>query len=225
MPSFVVVVDRNRGVGGCVGTVARVVPSAQGFDAYVLTAKHCVVDEHGQRVRVGVAIPAAGDEIQAIRSPVFDATVVYMASEDHLSTAGTVVWQSGDWAILRVRTPTPWPVASLYLGDPEQALEPGEQVSLLAYTDRAYRAPRPKLKPHEHPFRWTGVPPEIEQAGHSGAPLVHNGEVFAIFTGATENSYNCQFLCKARWPTKLRFVSVATIRSQAAALGFELLSK
>jgi hypothetical protein len=225
LPSVVVVVNRDRGVGGCVGTVIGVVPNAPGFDAYVLTAKHCVIDAKGRLARVGVALPAPSDEVLAIRSPVFDATVAYLASEDDRSTDGTVVWESGDWAILRVQAPTSWPVASLYPDDPEQALEPGERVSLLAYMDKEYRDPRPMLKPHEHPFRWTGVPADIEQWGHSGAPVVRNGEVFAIFSGATQNSYGCRLICGTHWPTKLRFVSVTAIRAQAARQGFDLFSK
>ncbi|HEX6765344.1 MAG TPA: hypothetical protein VF103_07695, partial [Polyangiaceae bacterium] len=74
----------------------------------------------------------------------------------------------------------------------------------------------------EHPFAWTGVPPEIEQGGHSGAPLVRDGAVFAIFSGTKTNGYACRLVTGKRWPQKLRFASVFAIRAQARAVGFEL---
>lgn len=109
-----------------------------------------------------------------------------------------------------------------YPGDPERSVRPGDSVSLISYADGSPRDSHgPFLQPHEHPFAWTGVPPQIVQGGHSGAPVIRNGRIVAIFTGATGNSYGCQWLCGKRWPTKLRFVNVASIRSQARALGFD----
>lgn len=193
------------------------------FDEYVLTARHCVMSREARSRRLGVNIPASDDYAGDIRSKVFDATVAYVSRARGDESAGSVAWDEGDWAILRVRTPVRWPAVPITCRDPMTGLEAGSAVELLAYSDRLFidaPARRGGLRAHAHLFRWTGVPAGLEQGGHSGAPVERNGELVAIFVGTTQNSRGCQLLCGQSWPTRLRFVSVATVRRQAAKVGF-----
>ena len=223
VPGVVAIVKKVQRVSGCTGTVVSSVPHGTGFDTYVLTARHCTVDHDDHLIALAVGTPADGDDPANFRSPIFDAVVAYSALGDESESVGTVVWETGDWAILRAATPSRWPALRLYQGDPARYLHPGEQVALLSYADGAFRdhSFHLLLQAHEHPFAWTGLPPQVEQGGHSGAPVLREGEVIGVFTGATENSRGCQLVCRSKWPTKLRFVNVAAIRAQARLQGFE----
>jgi V8-like Glu-specific endopeptidase len=222
LPGIVVIVDRARRVGGCTGTVVASRAAGKGFDSLVLTARHCVVNDDGDAIPSGVVLPGAGDEIQKIEARVYPASLAYAPDERETTGDDTIKWDEHDWALLRVHTPARLPVLRLYRGDPATDVRAGAPVALLSYADREYRTRAGwRLAPHEHRFRWRIISPEIVQGGHSGAPVVRDGEVVAVFTGYVTNSNAC-FLATLgkRWPTKLKFVNVATIRARAAAQGF-----
>jgi hypothetical protein len=225
IPGVVAIFDHALGVAMCTGTVIKNEPTNSGFAAFVLTAKHCAPDlDHPHRW--GVSIPAAGDIVSLMGSHVLDATLMYTSPNDDAMWGvglfrGSVDWLDNDWAILRVNTPTPLPIVPVFSGDPMYAIPPGAMVTIAAYHDIAYSEREATfLRPHEHPFAWTGVPAAVAQGGHSGAPLLWNGEVVGVFSGFDSNSYACRCVTGRTWPTRLRFVSVATIRKQASTQGF-----
>ena len=68
-------------------------------------------------------------------------------------------------------------------------------MSLASYHDDSFVDEYgPMLRPHEHPFAWTGVPPGVVQGGHSGAPILWKGQVVGVFSGSVTNSYACQLV-------------------------------
>jgi hypothetical protein len=233
-PGVVLVVDRARKLAVCTGTVVRSELAGEGFRSYVLTAAHCVDDdEHPHRWGVAAPgpaethLPLAAGWLPLYGVPVLEATRVLVSPPRAkgllgVDVGGPVEWVD-DWAILTVDTPHALPVVQLSPGDPVSALAPGAAVSLLAYHDGAFHDRYgPFLQAHEHPFAWTGVPPDVAQPGHSGAPIVHDGEIVAILSGYGTNSFMCQLLCWSTWQTKLELVNVATIRREAAAHGLAL---
>jgi hypothetical protein len=225
LPGVVVVAAQVEHWSGiCTGGVLKAVAVGDKFDEYVLTARHCLArDRHGG-LRLGVTIPRQDDDEGAIQSEVFVATVVYASRAHGTTGAGTIVWDDGDWAIVRFRAPVRWPTLNTFDRDPKEAVPAGVRCELSSYADHQFidlHAQRRGLVSHIHSFYWAGVPKDIEQPGHSGAPVTCDGKVVGIFVGATENSLGCQLLCGERWPKKLRFVSIATVRAQAAQAGFE----
>jgi hypothetical protein len=224
LPAVVVIAAKGKQwMEACTGSVVRVIAHGSTFENYVLTARHCLVRDKEGPLPLGVTVPQYDDNALALESEVFDTTVAYVSRTNHTSTAGTVVWDDGDWIILRVRTPFRLAVLEAFDGDPKTAIPPGTSRELLSYVDRAFidlHTHRRGLCAHAHPFHWTGVPEDIEQGGHSGAPVTWNGKLVGMFVGATENSRGCQLLCGKRWPKKLHFVSVAAVREQAAKVGF-----
>jgi hypothetical protein len=223
-PGVVVVAARAQKWGGwCTGSVVKTVAAGREFDAYVLTARHCLVADEVQGLSLGVTVPRYNEYAAALESTVFGATVAHVSSVHRTVSAGSIVWDDGDWAILRVRTPVRWPVIKSFDGDPANAIPAGDRVELLTYFDGAFfdfSSREVTLVPHAHPFHWTGVPRDIPQGGHSGAPVLKDGQIVAMFVGSTSNRNYCRWFCLESWPEKLRFVSIASIRAQAARAGF-----
>jgi Trypsin-like peptidase domain len=228
LKGIVEIVDHVTHLGVCTGTVVKTVATPAGFAAYVLTAKHCV-DDADHPGRWGVSTPRPGDYLSLFGTPVLDATVIYAstttdsAPETFVDFSSTTFNWIEDWAILRVDAPEPLPVAELFRGDPTRTLEPGAPVTLPSYHDAEYSDRYgPKLEAHEHSFAWTAVPPAIVQGGHSGAPVLYDRKVIAVFSGYVSNSNWCQLVCLKKWATRLQFTSIATIREQAMAHGFDM---
>jgi hypothetical protein len=237
-PGVVLVVDRASGVAMCTGTVFRSEPVGARFRSYVLTAGHCARDaDHPHRW--GVAAPARGDEHMPLAAgwlslegvAVREATRVLASERDDdmsgwsislFGDGSTIRWVH-DWAILAVDLDAPLPVLPLFGGDPATDVPAGAPVSLVAYHDRVFRDRYGYvfLQSHEHPFAWTGVPPGVAQPGHSGAPIVEDGRVVALLSGYVTDSIGCRLFC-GTWATRLTLVSVATIRRDAAAMGWTL---
>lgn len=216
------VVDRALHAVVCAGTVIRSTAEGTGFAGYVLTAKHCAVDGGVPR-QVGVGLPAPGDHLLPFSSRVMDATIAYASTSEEDTHAGTISWVDGDWAILKVHTESPLAIVATFVGEPSIAIKPGERVAIAAHTDVTYidsGAHRYLLRPHEHVFAWTDVPREVVQGGHSGAPVLWNGEVVAVFVGATLCSPLCRLVSGDEWPTRLRLVSIGSIRREATKQGF-----
>lgn len=226
LPGVVVIVDRVTHLGVCTGTVLGSVAAGNGFASYVLTAKHCVNDpDHPGRW--GVSTPRTGDYLSLIGTRVLDAVVIHASTQDlpmveFSFSSATIDWID-DWAILRVSTPVPLSAVAAYHGDPAQTIEPGSPVTLEAYHDVAY-ADRygPRLTPHEHPFAWTGVPAKLVQGGHSGAPILYDGQIIAVFSGFTSNSLGCRILCFKTWASRLQLTNISTVLAEAKKQGFRL---
>jgi hypothetical protein len=201
------------------------------FRAYVLTAKHCI--ENDEPRRWGITAPAADARVAVTAAGLPDTTILeatpVATGTDGLAFPyrwlwpGTIDWVD-DWAILAVDSPSRLPVLPLFIGDPPVApLAPGASVSLVAFHDVTFVDHRTAfMELHEHPFGWTGVPADVAQGGHSGAPIVHEGRVVAVFLGEVVDSYACRLFC-GTWPTKLRLVNVETVRREAATAGFQFL--
>jgi hypothetical protein len=233
-PGVVLIVDRKTQTPvTCSGTVIQEAPSGGGFRAYVLTARHCVDDDDPQRW--GVVAPLAG--AHAFTEPALvehTFAAVRMAASPWTSYELPVVrrfssdpidWVD-DWAILAVDSPAPLRVLPLDPGDAE-ALAPGTPVSLIAYFDWQFGDVHGSwyepthLALHAHPFGWTGVPEGISQQGHSGSPIVRDGRVVALHSGAHLDSNACRLFC-GTWPVALRLVNVATVRREAEQQGLHL---
>jgi hypothetical protein len=217
----------------CSGTVIQEAPSGGGYRAYVLTAKHCVDDDDPRRW--GVVAPLPG--IHAFTEPALLEHVLAaarVAASTGTSYEPLLEWRfSGppvdwvdDWAILAVDSPDPLPVLPLDPGD-TAALAPGTPVSLLSYFDwqlgdlhGSWYEPT-HLALRAHPFAWTGVPGGISQQGHSGSPIVRDGRVVAVHSGADLDSNVCRIFC-GTWPVALRLVNVTTVRREAEQQGLHL---
>jgi hypothetical protein len=235
----VLVVDRRTSMPNmpvCAGTVFQQATTPAGGRAYVLTAKHCVPDDEPGRWGIAAPMPGARIPVTAaglVGPRILDATRV-AAAPSHFEFPLTLSWFQtatidwvDDWAILTVDTPDPLPVLPLLAGD-AASLTPGEPVVLVAYHDATFldhdpatRRGTPFVELHEHPFSWTGVPEEIAQPGHSGAPIVRDGHVVAVLSGWQANSNGCRLLC-GTWPVALQLVNVDTVRREAAQQGLRL---
>jgi hypothetical protein len=233
-PSGVVlIVDRKTNTPvTCSGTVIQGAPSGGGFRAYVLTSRHCVDDDDPQRWGVVAPLPGAhAFTAPALVEHVLPAARVassgtgFQLPLGSQSTTATIDWVD-DWAILAVDSPDPLPLLPLDPGDAE-VLAPGTPVSLIAYFDWQFGDVhgswfQPKtVALHAHPFGWTGVPRDISQQGHSGSPIVRDGRVVAVHSGADLDSNACRLVC-GTWPVALRLVNVATIRREAEQQGLRL---
>jgi hypothetical protein len=220
LPGIVVIYDRSRLLATCAGFVLRSEPAADRFASYVVTAAHCV-DDPDHPHRFAIATPVSGDSIGLWASKVLDATVI--SATPHGSSeffpSSPVNWLDGDWAILRVETPFPLPTLPVFEGDPVEAIRAGDPVTIAAYHDVDFVSRDiVVLRAHEHPFQWTGLPSEVAQPGHSGAPILWRGKVIGMLSGLIWNTFGCR-LVAGRYETALNIVSIRAILSGLKAQG------
>ncbi len=62
---------------------------------------------------------------------------------------------------------------------------------------------------------------DVSQQGHSGSPIVLDGRVVAVDSGADLDSNACRLFC-GTWTVALRLVNVATVRREAEQQGLHL---
>jgi hypothetical protein len=205
-------------LGECSGTLIEAEPTDDGqWHHRVLTAKHCFPRWYGR-------LPPA-----EVRAPM-DGGYVYIRGQLELWGEGAVEngfsvtlptprneaeWSENDWAIVAFTIPQRLQTIPLAR---TVRLRRGDRVALLSYLDTEHTH---ALVPHEHIFTWGSVSVNVPQLGHSGAPVVSNGEVAAMLVQATEQSVGCRILTGCRYRT-IRYVSAATIRASAHRQGFLL---
>lgn len=181
---WLVVVDQVREGGGVVGT-GSIVHSSLEQGTYVLTAFHVVEGSEDPGVWVWDESSGRPDCIPGYRR--IQARVVVPERQ-----ASTSWFEPGwmrasrelegafhkfltDFAILKLETDELFPVLPAYSGSPRE-IPPGAPVRLAAI--------HPERFPHFHEFAWRRPVPEgVLLPGHSGAPVLFEGEWFYLVTG------------------------------------------
>jgi len=208
-PPGLVMIETRPGHPGCTGTIFHNAPGA----AHVVTAQHCVTDSSAEKRVSPIAVLRPEGRAEGPiwrRYPVTRVFTSRAPSDCATTEKGEVQWIS-DWAILEIPTPTKLTVLPLL--ELEGSPMMGDRVSLESFFDVDFEVPRA----HAHDFVWGRFSRELVQRGHSGAPVVWNGQLVAVFSGAT--AYFSWFHL-SRQPDKLTLVPVETIRREATMSGF-----
>jgi hypothetical protein len=211
-PPGLVVIETRPGHPGCTGAIVHNAPGA----AYVLTAGHCVFDSRRGPAKASVLLPRARDMrlswaryriVRVLKSPA--------AANHPIAEENEVKWIS-DWALLEIPTETILPALPLLELGGTDLPRSGDAVLLQSFFDVEFDD---DLRAHAHDFAWGHFSRELVQRGHSGAPVLWNGRLAAVFSGATARF---SWLSLSRQPHKLTLVNVATIRREAALAGLVL---
>jgi hypothetical protein len=196
----------------CTAAVLSNDRAAGHFVARVVTVRHCIHPS----VSYGISIPPPGTSRFLDERLVLPASVEYIAKGPDRavlrSSATGVEWGNEDWAILRVESPAPLATLPVLSGDPTKSLSPGERVALATYYDDS----SDKLEPHQLAYNWQGTPTALVQGGNSGAPILRNGHLVALFSGATMQSAN-----RCARPARLTLVNIQAVLESANAQGFD----
>jgi hypothetical protein len=204
-PGLVAIETRPRHTG-CTGAVVH---NAGGF-AYVLTAGHCV-----QHKPEYVAVVRPEGRPQGVFWWRHQVTRVLSAAEPKVVAEEEQTTWGSDWAILEMRTAQVLPIIPLLEVDRAESLPIGETVALETFFDY----PVQSLYAHAHYYGWREFCPALLLRGHSGAPVLWQGQIVAVFSGATTTF---SVLHLSRWPDRLELTQADTVRRQAAACGLSL---
>jgi hypothetical protein len=208
-PPGLVAIETRPQHAGCTGAIFH---NARGV-AYVLTAAHCVTPPatSGRLEDMAVIRPEGGERGPFWRR--YTVARVWKSSAIDITVAENdeVRWIA-DWAVLEIPTSTRLPIMPLLESGRAPSLKEGELVSLESFFDVNFES----LRPHTHEFEWGRFSRELVQSGHSGAPVLWNGKLVAVFSGAT---FRRALLFGAPKPDKLTLSDAETIRREAASSG------
>lgn len=193
--SSIVVIEAPPDYPRCTGAVIGAADGA----TYVLTARHCVMDDEQRGYPVSVASPKH---------------CTHGFAWEHRPAQRIVVSTGHDWALVRIQ-PLPGQEYLKLANDRRDRLRRGERVTLVSYFDPSV----PQLFPHEHKFAWDEVSEDVDAKGHSGAPVLQRGQIPAMFCGSLTK---WRALGLVRWTAELQFVMGYVIAEEAADCGILL---
>ncbi len=203
----------------CSGVLIESEPLSDGrWRHRALTAKHCFSSWEGKNPTADLRVPLDGGYVKVLaRLEAWGEGEVHRSFWLGISPGhDESEWESSDdWAILTFTSEQRFQTIPLAR---TTKLRNDDRVVLLSYLDTDHTW---KLIPHEHVFAWGTVPVNVPQEGHSGAPIVANGEVAAITVRAYTQSIACRLVTGCRYRAAL-YVSADTIRASAHRQGFLL---
>lgn len=203
IPSGLCIVEvGTKGSGTrCTGTVFKSIHSR----SYALTAKHCFDHRQGIPLQASVLMPATESGSAIWRKyPIRRVLVPRGSSVKRQSEDHDVIWRQ-DWAIVEIESSDPPLSVARLIADAGNADPPWRQVSLTSFFDKKFD----HFYPHVHEFKLDDVPADVMQRGHSGAPILSNGKIVAVFSGYWETRTLLIFPSRT-----IALTSVKTIRRQ-----------